>query len=52
MKDITFCEYAFIPSDNKHRKKERVCVIDNFLGVYSPKIKKLTKELFITVFSS
>ena len=49
MKNMSFCEYAFIPSDNKHLKNDGFCVVDNFLGIYSPKIKKLTRELFVEI---
>ena len=47
MKNMSFCTYASIPSNEKHLKNEGFCVVDNFLGVYSPQIKKLTRDKFI-----
>ena len=49
MKNMSFCAYASIPSNEKHLKNEGFCVVDNFLGVYSPQIKKLTRDRFISL---
>ena len=39
--------YGFIPENAKHQKNEGLCVVDNFVGIYGPLIKKLTREYFI-----
>jgi hypothetical protein len=46
MKNVTFCKYAFIPSEDKYLENEGTCVIDNFVGIYGQHIKKLTREYF------
>ena len=47
MRSADNIEYDFIPEDTKLLQNEGFCVIDNFLGTYSPLIKKLTREFFI-----
>ena len=47
MRSADNIEYDFIPEDTKLLQNEGFCVIDNFLGIYSPLIKKLTREFFI-----
>ena len=39
MKSAEHIEYDFIPEDTKLLQNEGFCVIDNFLGTYSPLIK-------------
>ena len=46
MKAATFPKYHFIPSDDKHLENEGFCVVDQFVGIYGPKIKKLTRTYF------
>ena len=40
-------EYSFIPADYSLLKNNGFCVLDQFLGIYSPLIKHLTKDYFI-----
>ena len=46
MKAVKFPKYHFIPSDDKLLLNEGFCVIDQFVGIYGPKIKKLTRDYF------
>ena len=41
--------YEFIPNDEKFNKNENFCVSDTFLGIYSPLIKSLTLDKFISL---
>ena len=40
---------SFIPEDAKHQKNDGFCVIDNFIGIYGPLIKHMTKYYFISL---
>ena len=42
-------QYSFIPEDAKHQKNDGFCVIDNFIGIYGPLIKHMTKDYFISL---
>ena len=42
-------QYSFIPQDVKHQKNEGFCVIDNFVGIYNPLIRHMTKDYFISL---
>lgn len=46
MRNATYVKYGFIPSEDKYLKNEGFCVVDNFVGMYSPHIKRLTVEYF------
>ena len=47
MKAVSPIEYSFIPADTSLLKNNGFCVLDQFLGIYSPLIKHMTKEYFI-----
>ena len=47
MKKSCAVKYGFIPEDATHQKNEGFCVIDNFVGIYNPLIKRMTREYFI-----
>ena len=47
MREAHHVNYNNITECKLYDKKVGMCVIDNFLGVYSPYIKKLTREKFI-----
>lgn len=47
MKSIKRLEYDFFKEDTTHLKNTGYCVVDNFVGVYGQKIKKVTREWFI-----
>ena len=47
MKKSTPVKYGFIPEDAKHQKNEGFCVIDNFVGIYGPLIKRVTRESIV-----
>ena len=49
MRNSTPVTYGFIPEDAKHQKHEGFCVIDNFVGIYNPLIKHMTKDYFISL---
>jgi len=40
-------QYDFVPEDVSHLQHENTCVIDNFVGIYSQHLKKVTREWFI-----
>ena len=42
-------EYSFIPTDHSLIKTPGFCVLDQFLGIYSPLIKHLNKDYFINL---
>jgi hypothetical protein len=42
-------EYSFIPADHSLIKTPGFCVLDQFLGIYSPLIKHVNKEYFINL---
>ena len=44
MKAVKYPKYHFIPSDDKLLENEGFCVVDQFVGIYGPKIKKLTRQ--------
>ena len=46
MREASYVKYGFIPSEDKYLKNEGFCVIDNFVGMYSPHIKRLTVDYF------
>jgi hypothetical protein len=46
MRKASYVRYGFVPSEDKYLKHEGFCVVDNFVGMYSPHIKKLTREYF------
>ena len=46
MRDANYVKYGFIPSEDKYLKNEGFCVVDNFVGMYSPHIKRLTRDYF------
>ena len=47
MKAVKFPKYHFIPSDDKLLENEGFCVLDQFVGIYGPRIKKLTRSYFV-----
>ena len=47
MREAHHVNYNNITECKLYDKKVGMCVIDNFLGVYSQHIKKLTREKFI-----
>ena len=47
MKAAQPVEYSFIPTDHSLIKTPGFCVLDQFLGIYSPLIKHLTHDYFI-----
>ena len=47
MRAGSYANYHFIPSDDRHLQNDGFCVVDHFVGIYGPKIKKLTREYFI-----
>jgi len=47
MKSAKPVKYDFIPSDDSLLKNEGFCVVDQFVGIYSKHIKKVTREWFI-----
>ena len=47
MKAAQYVEYDFIPSDDKYLQNQGFCVLDQFLGIYGPLIKKLDRAYFI-----
>ena len=47
MKNSCAVKYGFIPEDATHQKNDGFCVIDNFVGIYNPLIKRMTREYFI-----
>jgi len=47
MKAASYANYHFIPSDDRHLQNDGFCVVDHFVGIYGPKIKKLTRDYFI-----
>ena len=46
MREASYVKYGFIPSEDKYLKNEGFCVIDNFIGMYSPHIKQTHIRLF------
>jgi len=46
MKAVKFPKYDFIPSDDKLLLNEGFCVVDQFVGIYGPKIKKTHQVIF------
>ena len=46
MRSIKYPKYDFICDDDKYIKNNGFCVRDNFVGKYSPKIKKLNEETY------
>ena len=46
MRAASYANYHFIPSDDRHLQNEGFCVVDHFVGIYGPKIKRLTREYF------
>ena len=42
-------EYSFIPTDHSLIKTPGFCVLDQFLGIYSPLIKHMNKDYFINL---
>jgi hypothetical protein len=49
MKAVSPVEYSFIPADHSLLKNEGFCVLDQFLGIYGPLIKRLNKDYFINL---
>ena len=47
MKAVKPVTYDFIPNDEKYNENDGFCVVNTFLGVYSPLIKSLNMESFI-----
>jgi len=47
MKAAKVVAYDFIPENKDLLKNEGFCVIDNFVGTYGKRIKKLTQDYFI-----
>ena len=48
MRKASAVRYGFIPEDAKHQTNEGTCVIDNFVGIYGPLIKHMTKDYFVS----
>ena len=44
MRESHHVNYSYITDCKLYDKKEGMCVIDNFLAVYSPLIKKINKR--------
>jgi len=47
MKSAKPIKYNFFQSDDQYLKENGFCVIDIFVGIYGPLIKKLTRDYFI-----
>jgi 5-methylcytosine-specific restriction protein A len=47
MKAVKPVTYDFIPNDEKYNENDGFCVVNTFLGVYSPLIKSLNMDKFI-----
>ena len=47
MKSAKPIKYNFFESDDQYLKENGFCVIDTFVGIYGPLIKKLTRDYFI-----
>ena len=47
MKSAKPIKYNFFESDDQYLKDNGFCVIDTFVGIYGPLIKKLTRDYFI-----
>jgi hypothetical protein len=47
MKAVSPVEYSFVPADTSLLNNKGFCVLDQFLGIYSPLIKHLNKDYFI-----
>ena len=47
MKSAKPIKYNFFQSDVQYLKENGFCVIDTFVGIYGPLIKKLTRDYFI-----
>jgi hypothetical protein len=47
MRDALPVDYEFIPDEKSLLKHTGECVVDQFVGVYGPLIKKLTKQSFV-----
>ena len=48
MRHATPVKYSFIPENAKYQENKGFCVIDNIVGIYSPLIKYMTKDYFIS----
>ena len=47
MKSAKVVDYDFIPENKDLLKNDGFCVIDNFVGTYGKRIKKITQDYFI-----
>ena len=47
MRKASAVRYGFLPEDAKHQKNAGTCVIDNFVGIYGPLIKHMTRDYFL-----
>jgi hypothetical protein len=47
LKSSSHVNYNFTKEEMKYLENKGTCVIDNLVGKYSDKIKKLTKRIFL-----